>query len=384
MNSKQLVRLGGSLLLSVFISIPVLSAAAEFRVSDQPSFAAEESISNDLYLVGGNVASAGTVTGDIAAMGGNVLVNGAVSADALFAGGTVTVLGDIEGDARFAAGNVTIQGPIGGDVVGAAGQLSLTGKSIGGDVAIAGGSIFITAPIAGTVHIAGGDVRIDSAITGNAFIKAETLTLGPKAALSGNLTYTANEPVTIENGATVRGATEFNERPERMSKAGVAAALLAVLSIWMFAKFLMLLLGAGALAYFFNRYARELVATAATQPWIELLRGLVVLIVLPVVSGALLISVIGIPLGMLGMLAVVMMLIFAHLASAIVVGSVAHKWIRHPAGYIVNWKTVLLGVTIVFFLSLIPFLGAIVKAAACLITLGAALNIKWSIASEWR
>ena len=152
----------------------------------------------------------------------------------------------------------------------------------------------------------------------------------------------------------------------------------------MFAKFLMLLLGAGALAYFFNRYARELVATAATQPWIEMLRGLVVLIVLPVVSGALLVSVIGIPLGMLGMLAFIMMMIFAHLASAVVVGSVAHKWIRHPAGYIVNWKTVLLGVTIVFFLGLIPFVGAIVKAAACLITLGAALNIKWSIASEWR
>lgn len=381
MNSMKLGFFGGLLLVA---SIPLISFAAEFRVGDQPSFPAGESITNDLYLVGGNVSSSGMVTGDLAATGGNVLINSAVSADALLGGGTLTVLGDIEGDLRFGGGNVTIQGTVGGDIVGAGGQLSLSGESIAGDVAVAGGSISIASAIQGTVHIAGGDVRIDAPINGNVFVKAESLTLGPKAALNGNLTYTAQSPATLESGAVVRGATEYNEKPDPVSKAGIAAALLALLSLWMFAKFLMLLLGAAALAYFFNRYSRELVATAATQPWVEMLRGLVVLIVLPIVSGVLLMSVIGIPLGILGMLAFGMMLVFAHLASSVVIGSVAHKWIRHPAGYIVNWKTVLLGVTIVFFLSLIPFLGAIVKAAACLITLGAALNIKWAVASEWR
>lgn len=381
MNSMKLGFLGGLLLVA---SIPLISFAAEFRVGDQPSFPAGESIANDLYLAGGNVSSAGELTGDLAAAGGNVLVNSAVSADALLSGGTVTVLGAIEGDLRFGAGNVTVQGAVGGDVIGAGGQLSLTGPSIGGDVALAGGSITISAPIQGVVHITGGDVRIDAPIQGNVFVKAESLTLGPKAVLAGNLTYTANAPVALEDGALVRGTTEFNERPDRVSKAGIAAALLALLSLWMFAKFLMLLLGAAALAYFFNRYSRELVATAAMQPWVEMLRGLVIVIVLPVLSGMLLLSVIGIPLGLIGMLAFMLMLIFAHLASSVVIGSVAHKWIRHPAGYTVNWKTVLLGVTIVFFLSLIPFLGAIVKAAACLITLGAALNIKWAVASEWR
>lgn len=373
--------LGGLLLVA---SIPLISFAAEFRVGDQPSFPAGESIINDLYLVGGNVSSAGTVTGDLSAIGGNILVNSVVSADALLSGGTVTVLGATEGDLRFGAGNVTLQGAVGGDVIGAGGQLSFTGPSIGGDVAVAGGSISISSPIQGMVRIAGGDVRIDAPIQGNVFVKAESLTLGPKAVLAGSLTYTANAPATLEEGAVVRGATQFNERPDRVSKAGIAAALLALLSLWMFAKFLMLLLGAAALAYFFNRYSRELVATAATQPWVEMLRGLVVLIVLPVVSGVLVLSVIGIPLGLIGFLSFMLMLVFAHLASSVVIGSIAHKWIRHPAGYIVNWKTVLLGVTIVFFMSLVPFLGALIKAVACLITLGAALNIKWAIANEWR
>lgn len=371
--------LGGLLLI-----IPFVSFAAEFRTGEQPSFSSGETIQNDLYMAGGNVTAGGSVQGDLAAAGGNVLLNGPVSADVFAAGGTITMLGEVTGDIRFGGGNVTVQGAVAGDIVGAAGQVSLVGPSIGGDVAVAGGAITIDAPVSGTVRVGGGDIRINAPITGNVFVQAEKLTLGPKAVLNGNLTYTATEPAMLEDGAVVRGETEFNERPTRATKAGVTAGLLALFSLWMIAKFLMLLVGASALAYFFHRYTRELVATAMMQPWTEVLRGLIVMIVLPVVSFILLATVIGIPLGIIGLLAYAMLCIFAHLASPILLGSVLHKWIKKPAGYVVNWKTVLLGVTVFFFLGLIPFLGWIAKALICLLTLGAALNIKWSIAKEWR
>lgn len=379
MSSIRFGLLGGLLLL-----IPFVSFAAEFRTGDQPSLPSGQSVVNDLYMAGGNVSASGSVQGDLIAGGGNVLLSGPVSADLMASGGTITILGDIEGDVRFGGGNVTIQGAVGGDIIGGGGQITLAGNGVGGDVALAGGAITIDAPITGVVHIAGGDIRINAPITGNVIIKADKITLGPKAALAGNLTYTASEPAHLEDGAVVRGATEFEERPDRATKAGVTAALLALFSLWMIAKFLMLLIGASAIAYFFHRFARELVATAGMQPWIEILRGLVVSIVLPVVSVVLLMTVIGVPLGALGLLATFALSIFAHLAAPIVIGSLVHKWTRHPAGYVVNWKTVVLGVVIFFFLGLIPFLGWLVKALICLLTLGAALNIKWSIMKEWR
>jgi hypothetical protein len=375
-------RLLGGLLLSALI--PAVAFAAEFRTGDQPSLPSGEAVVNDLYMAGGNVSASGSVQGDLSAAGGNVLLNGPVSADVLAAGGTITILGAIEGDVRFGGGNVTIQGAVAGDVIGGGGQVTLVGPRIGGDVAVGGGAITIESPITGTVHLGGGDIRINAPITGNVVVQAENLTLGPKAALNGNLTYSASGPAHLEDGATVRGTTAFEERPDRASKAGVAAALLALFSLWMIAKFLMSLIGAAAIAYFFHRYTRELVATAGVQPWTELLRGLIVAIVLPIVSFVLLTTVVGIPLGALGLLASAMLSIFAHLAAPLVIGSLVHKWIRHPAGYVVNWKTVVLGVVIYFFLGLIPFAGWIVKTAVCLIALGAALNIKWSIAKEWR
>lgn len=380
----KMVGIGGSLLLVLFIIIPLLALAAEFRTGDQPSLAAGQTVNNDLYMAGGNVTASGSVQGDLTAAGGNVLLNGPVSADVLAAGGTITLLGDVTGDVRFGGGNVTIQGAVAGDVLGGGGQVSLVGPRIGGDVAIGGGQVTIDAPITGTVHVGGGDVRINAPITGNVFVQAEKLTLGPKAALNGNLTYSASEPAEIQGGAVVRGATEFNERADRATKAGVAAGLVALFTLWMLAKFFMLLLGAAALAYFFHRYSRELVATAAVQPWMEMFRGLVTVIVLPVASLVLLASVIGIPLGILGLLTLAILCIFAHLAAPIIVGSVIHKWWQKPAGYVVSWKTVLLGVVVFFLLGIIPVLGWIIKAGIMLITLGAALNIKWSIAKEWR
>lgn len=379
MNSMKMVGIGGLLIL-----IPLLTFAAEFRTGDQPSLSSGETITNDLYMAGGNVTANGSIQGDLTAAGGNLLLDGPVSADVLVAGGTISIFGDVTGDVRFGGGNVTIKGAVAGDVIGGGGQVSLVGSRVGGDVAIGGGAISIDAPISGTVHLGGGDIRINAPITGNVFVQAEKLTLGPNAALNGNLTYSASEPAELESGASVRGTTEFNERPDHATKAGLAAGLIALFTLWMLAKFLMLLVGAGALAYFFHRYSRELVATAATQPWTEIIRGLVIMIVLPVVSIILLASIIGIPLGILGLLSYAILCIFAHLASPILVGSVLHKWLRKPAGYVVDWKTVLLGTLVFFILGVIPFIGWIAKALICLLTLGAALNIKWSVAKEWR
>ena len=146
----------------------------------------------------------------------------------------------------------------------------------------------------------------------------------------------------------------------------------------------MSLVGAFAIGYFFHRYSRELIATAAIQPLTEIGRGAIIVIVLPIASVMLLATVIGIPLGALGLLAFTAFMVFTCMAAPIVTGSIVHKWIWKPAGYVVDWKSILIGVAVYFILGLIPFVGWIVKFGIVLLTLGAAINIKWSVAKEWR
>jgi len=362
--------------------LPLLTFAAEFRAEDQPTLSAGQTINDDLYMAGGNVTSAGSVRGDLLIAGGNLLVSGPVSGDLMAGGGSITILGNIGDDVRIGGGNITIQGSVKGDVVVGGGQVTLSGSGVGGDVAIAAGSINITAPVGGDLKVGGGQVYIDAPITGNVEIQAEKVSLGPRAEIKGDFSYAAVEEAEVAPGAVVRGKTTYapQENVRDAAKAGAAAFF----SFWLLAKFLMSLVGALALGYLLHRFSRELVATVATQPLLEIGRGLIAVIVLPIISIILLITVIGIPLGALGLISYVALLVFACIAAPVVTGAIVHKWIWKPAGYIVDWKTILLGVVIYFVLGLIPIVGWIITFAVMLTTLGASLNIKWNAVKEWR
>ncbi|MBI5456357.1 hypothetical protein HY969_01320 [Candidatus Kaiserbacteria bacterium] len=365
--------------------VPVAAFAAELRAGEQPSVASGTTIQDDLYIAGGNVTQAGAVTGDVIAAGGSVLISGTTQGDLLVAGGNITILGDVSDDVRVVGGNITIHSKVASDVAFGGGQVTIAGAGVGGDVVGASGTVRIDAPVAGDVRIAGGDVYINSAIRGMVEVQAEKVTLGPGALISGDLTYTAGKEVTIEEGGKVNGKIEFKQlETTREELRGVAkTGIAALVSAWLIGKFLMLLVGAFAFFYLFKRYTETLVSDALTEPLPQLGRGVVAFIVWPIASVILLVTVIGIPLGAIGLLGYAAALIFAHLMASVVLGSLVSAWWTKNY-YEVNWKTVLLGVVLYFILGYIPFVGWLICAALVLITLGAALKIKWGVAKEWR
>ncbi len=367
--------------LALLVAIPLFAAAADFRTGEQPSLPSGEILQDDLYMAGGSVVSAGTVRGDFVAAGGTILVNGPVTGDLMIGGGNITVTSDINDDVRIGGGQVTLQGNVKGDVLIGGGQVVLAGERITGDIAVAGGTVRIESAIGGDARIAGGDIYLNAPIAGNVEIEAEKLTLGPRAVLAGNLSYRAADAATLQDGAVVRGETTFNERVGREE---AEAGLAAFFTFWLVAKFFMLLVGSLLIGMAFQRYSREIVATAALQPILEFGRGLITVIALPIISLILIATIIGIPLGVIGLLMLAIMLIFASLIAPIVLGSVVHKLIWKPARYEVTWQTILLGVALYFLVGLIPVLGALATFIVKMTALGATLNLKWSLAKNWR
>ncbi len=368
----------GGLLLGLLIPFAVF--AAEFRADKAPSFTATEMVSGNLYMAGGSVQSAGTVQGDLVVAGGTIVVSGPVAQDVLAAGGSPTIISSIGGDLRVAGGNVVVQGAVKGDVLAAGGNISLGGTGVGGDVAIAGGSVRIDAPIAGDLKVAGGNVTINAPIHGNVEMHGGKLTLGPKAVISGNLTYTAQEVATLEGGAKVTGATTFTQSTSSMNKAAIATAFF---SFWLLARLVMLLIGAYALALIFPRFTRELVMLANASMLPELGIGVVFAIVAPVLSVILIVTLFGLPFGFMGLLAYIALLIFASIAAPIIAGSIVQRLWKHGE-YAVDWKTILLGIVVYYLLGFIPFLGWLIKCFFFLVTLGAIISIKWNIIKAWR
>ena len=367
-------------LAAVALVVPMAAFAAEFRTGDQPSVREDEYITNDVYMAGSSVKSAGTVAGDVVVAGGSVTVSGDVGGDVIAGGGNITILSNVADDVRVGGGNIVIQGEVGGDLIIGGGQVTIGGPGVGGDVVIGGGVIRLDAPVMGSLRIGGGNVYINAPIAGDiTIIGADKVTLGSAAVVYGNITYKAKAELTKEEGAVVNGTVNFEPIRSRQFSGAFVAGLA---SLFVLGKFLTLLACALVVGLIFRRYGKEAVLKAVESPLLEIGRGLLVFAALPVLSVIMFVTVVGIPFGVLGLVGFVALMMFAWIFAPIIIGSVVYRYFS-KGEMDVSWKTILLGVFIFEVLSVIPLLGWLAQALAVLVALGVITAIKFQVAREW-
>lgn len=380
LNSMTNVRIGAVCAAAILSAVPFLALAADVRTGQQLSIGSGETITQNLYMAAGNIRSGAAVTGDEVLAGGSLIMNGTVSSNLLAAGGNISILGTVGNNIRALGGNILVSGKVGGDILAAGGQTNVEGAGIGGDIIWAGGSLNVNAPVNGNLHLSGGDVVINAPVKGNVTFKGGTLSLGEKAVVGGDLSYRAQKEATMAQGAKVNGKITF----EPVQRAPNTNTLAALLSLALFAKFLATFVSALVLGLFFKRYVLTVVEYAVAAPLLEIGRGFATIILLPVASVLFFVTIVGIPLGLLGLIGFVALLIVSSLLATIVLGSLVHRSLFKGDEYQVTWITILLGVILYMLVGAIPFIGGIFKFLALLLALGASVRIKWGAIQEWR
>lgn len=374
MNKSNIIFI--RLLTISLLLTPLISLAAEIRGDKQVIVSSNETINDDLYAGGGQVSISGKINGDLVAGGGNVFVNSNIQSDAILGGGNVTVLGNIGDDLRVGGGSVLVQAAVGDDLFAGGGQINLEGPKIGGDLFAGGGVIRVNTPVEGNANLGGREIYINSEIKGNVEVRADKLTLGSKAIINGNLKYSSPKPAVMEQGSVVRGKIDFSERAKNIKRNAFFAAGII--------QFLTLLFGALIFGLIFRRYSTELVREALSKPFLEIGRGLILLILMPIISVLLLITIIGIPLGIFGILSFILLLIYSVFSTPVILGGLLMRLIWKEMDYTVDWKSILLGAVVMVILGFIPVLGWLIQFVFVLMTLGTTLRLKWSFLKEWR
>ena len=367
------------ILILLALLVQASSFAAEFRGGQQVSVGRNEVVNNDLYVGGSNVNVFGSVSDDLTAAGGTVIVSGNVGADLTAAGGNVNVLSSVGDDVRVAGGTIVVSGPVGGDLLAAGGQVSVSG-SVAGDAAITGGTISIEAPISGKLNASGGSVYLNSEVTGNVSIEADKITLGKDAIISGNLVYTSKTEMVKENGAVVLGKVDFKKADKPTSPTNNVLRMSILSLLWAFATLLACSLAVGLLH---RRYGNEIVTIAQGRPLYEIGRGLLTLLVVPIASVLLLISVLGVPLGLAGILLFLFLFFAGWVMSPIIAGSIAYSYLMKSNPQ-VSWKTIILGVAICIVIGLIPVIGFLFDVCIFLLSLGCVVALAVKGMKEWR
>jgi cytoskeletal protein CcmA (bactofilin family) len=258
-------------------------------------------IDNDsnMVLMGGQVRPPHPIAQNFAAAGGSVIVDQPVGHNAGVAGGSVNIVAPVGGNVGAAGGTVTIDAPVGGRLGAAGGEVRLTSKaSVGGDAGITGSRIDIDGFVHGDLHAVGETLTINGEVQGDVDAEVDRVVLGPKAKVGGNIKYVGSD-FTKADGATIGGEVTkrtgksiVNEESRR--KAGIVIGWIATSLVFL------VLLGCGAIflavAPIFSVEAPD---RLRVSPGKSLGMGLLTVFVAPIVAVLFMITVVGIPVGVM-------------------------------------------------------------------------------------
>ena len=349
-----------SIFLSAFIilftAFPVL---AQFQSSADYVLGKDASVANNLYKAGRNLIVSGEVKGDLIGAGQNINITGKIGKDAALAGQNINLMGEIGEDARVAGATIIFGGNIKGDAIAFGSEIHvLANNNLDGDIFIAGGNIVIDGNLNGKAKIFGGKVIINGHVAEDATITAgQELVIGSSAVIDGKIEYKSPKEATIISGAKINKEFSFQkiEKPGAGTKKSMT--LLAVFTTFWFIKLLMIFAAALILYLLFGEWTKNFVNSAIANFGREAVRGFVILVVIPVAVVILLITIIGVILGIFGILIYILFIILASILASVALGSFIWKYLSESKEYIVDWKTILIGVVIMQLVQLIPFVG---------------------------
>ena len=352
--------------LLILIALPV--SAATIRTGEEYSLIDTEVIEGDFYAAGGNVTISGEVQGDLVASGGSILVNGTVADDILVAAGAIDVIGQVGDDLRLAGGQIRVGDGVGGDLVAAGGFIQvLSSVSVAGDLVVAGGRVVIEGDVGGDVTVYAGEVEINGTVQGDTtlFISEKTV-LGDTAVLQGDLVYSAPKEASLSEGAVVRGATTFNET--RITR-DIETFIGALFGLFFITKVLALLTVGLLGVLIFRKFSDLYVKKTFDALGANLLRGFIVLILVPILLFFFFVTTIGFFVGVLGALAFVTLMLLAKVYAGIMFGALLSKWVHKEIT--LNWQWTIVGITLLQIISLIPIVGWFIVFATFLVAFGA-------------
>ncbi len=356
-----------TLLLILFLSVILICApvtATETVGADQYTLGKGEVLDDDLMVAGGTIIIGGDVSGDLIAAGGDIKLAGRVGDDAWIAGGSLIIDGEISDDLRVAGGAINLRGSVGDNAMIAGGTITAGSKSsVGGDLDVAGGSIEIAGDVGGDLSCSGGSVVIGGSIDGNVTINADDIRILQSARIQGDLEYTSDKEIEIPAGTVIGNVVHKLPEKETLAESLYSETTSSIMS------FLSILLTGLSLVRFTRNTTIRVSDTIATQILKSLGLGIIALIAIPLIALILMITVIGVPLGLIVLFAYIVMLyiskIFVGLAIGRPIVTYAKKEISSPYWHLV------IGLLVIALATMIPLVGFLISLIVILTGLGA-------------
>ena len=359
------------LLLVLLLTAPDVARALDLRRDQDTHIRAGETVSEALVCTGEVVTIDGTIDGDLVVGAERFTMRGTVTGNLYFFGSEVEIDGVVQGTVIGVGDRIDLDGRVDGAVTLAGDRLNIMdGARIGRDVLLFGEGVRLAGIAARDVAFAGEWIEVRAEIARDLHVLgADRIALLDGARLGRDVRARLwGRHVEIERapGSIVSGEVHVsNESPVREHY---------LARYWQLSFYLKLLVGAAA-AFLFGLliYLLDPRLFAADPPDARgfarsLGIGFVVLLAGPVALVLVCLTVIGIPIAVLGLF----VLISAVYTSYVLVAGLVGQAVLTPSGPGLGAFTpsLLVGVLIVSALAALPFVGPAVRILAVLFGLG--------------
>jgi hypothetical protein len=334
------------------------------------------------FAAGSKVIIEGTVNGDVYAAGGAVEISGTVNGDLLVAGGDVTVNGTISDDIRAAGGSVRIDGKVGKNVTVAGGNVSLGRKAeVSGGVLAFAGNVQVSGSMARDLIAYAGTAAVSGTVGRDVnFHGGEFATLpGAKVAGDAKICLEDESRLKIAQG-TVSGKVSFEkfvgkQRPTILGHSPGMFCFKILWTVWLFLTGLILF---ALFRKVFDKYCAVLrQRTLSTVLW-----GIAGIVVLPIATVILAITIVGIPFAILLIELCFWLAYLSQLSTALLVGDLIFRN-RESGGWAPLWSFTV-GLLIVQALTFIPIVGWLIVIIGFVLGFGALMLLIGEGYKSWR
>lgn len=305
---------------------------------------------DDVFAAGENIEVTGYVSDHVFAAGDTITIEGHVADDVFAAAGTVRVTGTIEGDLYAMAGDVIIErgATVGGKVLGAVGTLTIDGR-VHGDVRAGAGTMYVRGVVGGDIDAEVGQLYVEKG-----------------AQIGGRLSYVSSAQAEVAEGASIGGGLEFEESVPKVADESDGEGAGLFFRTWGTAASLVLgslFLWAG------GPLTRRALETARDETAHRLGLGFAAFLAIPALAGVLALFILPLPVSFLLMALWFAGLWLGRVVAAGALGSylLARAGQEEPNDYL----ALLLGLVVLFVVSMIPVLGFLAGTVAAMVGLGA-------------
>jgi cytoskeletal protein CcmA (bactofilin family) len=349
-------------LVCVFGAPPAAEAADLERGNPSYTLPAGQQVQTDLIVVANRVRIDGDVDGDLIVASQSVVVDGHVKGDILAFTQELRVNGPVDGNVRTWSQTTSLNSTVGRNVMGGGGVLEFADKAtVGGTMTLFAGTTELDGRLMGDLLAFSGDIDIDGFLGHDALIRADRLTIGPKAEIVGQTKYQGRRQPDVAAGAKLGSPIQITIPKRGPDYTRVTYYWHRVL-LWG-ASFLFGLLVLLLLPRFF---ADAVQAVKRVGPAMGF--GALFLFATPIVALVACITIVGLGIG----IATFLLFIIAIYTSQVFVGSWLGEQLLGPqVGVGAAIGRLALGLAIIRALTMVPFAGPLIALIVVIWGLGA-------------